>query len=415
MADPGTPRRPDLVIRPDDGPESRSAVGGPAEFLLHADLHNHTLLSDGDGRPDDAFASMRRAGLDVAAITDHAFGACDPGNSIDEADWRLLGTLADDADEHGRFVAIRGFEWSSPSLGHMNVWGSQGWVDPLPLVADGVGADLAVTDVGTRAVTAFHDWLAGHPAATTSQGELPLVGFNHPGREPDRFGTFHFDLRLVRNLVAFEMFNRDDDYLFEGVDAGRTSPLVECLDAGWRPGLAGVTDEHRARWGFASDLGRTGLWATERSRSGVREALLARRMFATRERGLRADAVADGVPMGGRLVPGGDDIALTVDLDGPSVRDRSLRLQCLSSGRPLPTVVLEFDFTADGGTVDFSVPADRLTGSWLLLRVTDPARPADPRAAPHPAYAPAGRTVVYLSPFYLDRSDSPRAGAVRKA
>ena len=35
--------------------------------LVHADLHNHTLLSDGDGDPALAFASMRSAGLDVAA------------------------------------------------------------------------------------------------------------------------------------------------------------------------------------------------------------------------------------------------------------------------------------------------------------------------------------------------------------
>ena len=31
--------------------------------LVHADLHNHSLLSDGDGDPAEAFASMRSAGL----------------------------------------------------------------------------------------------------------------------------------------------------------------------------------------------------------------------------------------------------------------------------------------------------------------------------------------------------------------
>ena len=35
--------------------------------LLHADLHNHSLMSDGDGDPAAAFGSMRAAGLDVAA------------------------------------------------------------------------------------------------------------------------------------------------------------------------------------------------------------------------------------------------------------------------------------------------------------------------------------------------------------
>ena len=44
----------------------------PGYFCVAADLHNHTRLSDGRGDPREAFASMRRAGLDVAALTDHA-------------------------------------------------------------------------------------------------------------------------------------------------------------------------------------------------------------------------------------------------------------------------------------------------------------------------------------------------------
>src|SRR4051794_33321397 len=44
----------------------------PGYFCVAADLHNHTRLSDGRGDPREAFASMRRAGQDVAALTDHA-------------------------------------------------------------------------------------------------------------------------------------------------------------------------------------------------------------------------------------------------------------------------------------------------------------------------------------------------------
>ena len=44
----------------------------PGPFLVHADLHNHTQLSDGRGDPADTFPALRAAGLDAAAITDHA-------------------------------------------------------------------------------------------------------------------------------------------------------------------------------------------------------------------------------------------------------------------------------------------------------------------------------------------------------
>ena len=114
--------------------------------LLHADLHNHSLMSDGDGDPAAAFGSMRAAGLDVAALTDHSTIS---GNDLADAiaaglppevakvggltptAWRRTKALADAADEAGAFTALRGFEWSSPLLGHVNVWFTEDSVDLL--------------------------------------------------------------------------------------------------------------------------------------------------------------------------------------------------------------------------------------------------------------------------------------------
>ncbi|WP_432834939.1 CehA/McbA family metallohydrolase [Dactylosporangium sp. CA-092794] len=343
--------------------------------LLHADLHNHTLLSDGAGAPEAAFASMRAAGLDVAAVTDHAFGPSEPNKTIDDEAWRRLGKCADTADEPGAFVAVRGFEWSSPTLGHINVWGGDRYVHPQ----------------GPRvpAVLAFYDWLAAG---------AELAGFNHPGREPGRFGLFRYDPRLADRLVTLELFNREQDYLFEGVDAGAASPLVTCLDAGWRVGLIGVTDEHREGWGSHPDLGRTGLWAPSRDRAGVRAALLGRRAFATRERGLRVDATLGGVPMGGRAAAG-EVAEFVLDFGAPpDWTGHTLRLQVLQSGSPLPAVVAECDF-AVGRPVTLRARLD--AGDWAVLRITDPGRPADPRAADFPGYRSAGRSVAYLSPFFI--------------
>jgi hypothetical protein len=370
--------------------------------LLHADLHNHTTLSDGEGWAEEAFASMRAAGLDVAAVTDHAYGICEPAKTIDDYGWRRLGKLADAADEPGEFVAIRGFEWSSPSLGHMNVWGTGNWVEPLPLRADGVPADLALHDEGPpqapAAMTEFYEWLA-------RDGVDGLIGFNHPGRETGRFGHFRYDRRLADRMVALEMFNRDEDYLFEGVDRGEVSPLVACLDAGWRVGLVGVTDEHRAGWGFHVGLGRTGMWALHRDRAGVREAMAQRRVYATRERDLRVDASADGVPIGGWLAPGRCEITLELDISGdPDWIGHRLRLQVLRTGTPLPTVVEEMDFSVPAdGYLTGRTRLDPDHGDWLVLRVTDPAQPPDHRAAGFADYRSAGRTVAYLSPFFVRR------------
>src|SRR4051812_9942396 len=127
---------------------SRLSVGEPDDaFLLVADLRNHTLLSDGRGDPERAFAQMRAAGLDVAALTDHASipreqrdelglhqypddDALDVARhmprSFDEAAWERTAELADEFDVPGVFTALRGFEGPGPCLGPVNGWSSAG-------------------------------------------------------------------------------------------------------------------------------------------------------------------------------------------------------------------------------------------------------------------------------------------------
>ncbi len=375
---------------------------------MHADLHNHTLLSDGDGDPALAFDSMRSAGLDVAALTDHAtFSDNALGDVLTDAfppdyhqaagltpgGWERTRGLADAADQDGAFTAIRGFEWSNPLLGHVNVWFSEHYVDVL--------------QAGLMAP--FLEWLRREPGLVLDGtlldgGADGIAGFNHPGREPGRFEEFRFEPRLRERVVSLEMFNRGDDYLFEGYADGRASPLVACLNAGWRTGIAGVTDEHGTDWGHPEGKGRTGLWVAEHSRAGVKAAMLARRFFATRTSGLRVDATASvggapAVPMGSELSMTTGDVTFTLDL----ARDdawlgRPLQLQVLRPGTEVPEVAAVQDFTV-GGLVVLTVPLDVGDGDWVVLRVADPtAGNATPGPQGHPANA---HGIAYTSPFWL--------------
>jgi len=379
---------------------SRASRLSPATRLVHADLHNHTLISDGDGEPARAFDSMRAAGLDVAAITDHAavvpegltaedLAAHPPPDSVDEAAWRRLKELADEAGEDGAFVSLRGFEWSHPWLGHVNVWFSRHYLHPR----EGVSPSLAP----------LWRWLAEPAPGNPSPRLASLAGFNHPGREPGCFSGFAFDRAVARRLVSFEIFNREEDYLFEGTDAGRPSPLVECLEAGWRPGLTGVSDEHGTNWGFEAGKGRTGLHVRSLTRSGVHAALLDRRCYATRLAGLRLDAAAGRTPMGGLLAHGRGPVRFQLDVDrGPRWWGRRLLVQVLRPGRPMPVVAESVEVRVprpDQPALAFDVGVDAEDGSWVVLRVTDPAGPADPRARGE--FVAAGDAVAYTSPFYL--------------
>ncbi len=377
----------------------------PGPWLVHADLHNHTTLSDGKGEPADAFASMRGAGLDVAAISDHSRWAtvaaglvAMPGNSgIDRYGWETARRVADAADDPGEFVAMRAFEWSSALFGHANVWRSARFTDPLRS--------------GLVAMAPFWRWLERH-------GQDGLAGFNHAGSAVLRFGRFRHRPAVAERVVSFEIFNKTDEHLLFGTERGRPSALVQCLDAGWRVGLLGVTDEHGSDWGHPEGKGRAGLYVHELSRAGVYEALAARRFFASRVKGLRLDAALNGVRMGGKVPFRGGPARFTVDLDRAGWTGRQLGVQVLRSGPGLPTLAAAVEVRVPGPDeplVAFEVDLDPAAGSWVVLRVTDPAAEAGPPADGE--WAGLGRALAYASPFWLLPSDqtqtAPSAAGLR--
>jgi hypothetical protein len=387
--------------RPDRGPATvvTSAAPGPPARPLVADLHNHSMLSDGEGDPRTAFARMRKAGLDVAALTDHAsiprhivggLRAEDypspagfplvltAPRSLDSAEWTAAGRLADAHDEPGRFTALRGFEWTEPWLGHANVWFSDQF---LPVTTPGRVAGL-------------HAWLV-------DEAPDALFGYNHPGREEGRFGEFHHEPRLTRRMVSLEMFNRYDDYIGTGVRQGRPSPLLACLRAGWRPGLVGVSDEHGRDYGLRGK-GRAGLWAGEHSRDGVRAALLDRRVYATREPGLVLDATLDAIPMGAAAAPG--EGRLRVDLHTGSGRDPGeVVAQLLTdSGDLLPAVVSETPVDPRGQTtIRWDGPED---AGWVVLRIA--VRGLPDRSTGLGGHPLGQRALAYGSPWWLAGASS---------
>jgi hypothetical protein len=206
-----------------------------------------------------------------------------------------------------------------------------------------------------------------------------------------------------------EIFNKTHDYLFQGTDGRAASPLLECLDTGWRVGLLGVTDEHGSDWGVPDGKGRAGLWVHELTRAGVWEALLARRVFASRVKGLRLDAACDGVRMGGTVPLGrARTVRVDVDLDRGAPTRRRLNVQVLRprGARPagrLPALAAAVEVALPSPqepVVSFEVDLDPADGPWLVLRVSDPSSPADPRATGR--WAELGYALAYSNPFWLE-------------
>lgn len=413
-----------------DSPRTSQLFPGDGTRLVESDLHNHTLLSDGSGRAEDAFAMMRAAGLDVAALTDHATtnkhgmkiaactSTCGAATGLDEAGWALHGQLADAADDPGSFVAMRGFEWTTLALGHMNVWFSSHWTDGASTGGFGSAreieyaiqqTELAGETSKTRPVTdgaptvgsvrGFYEWLVSSPERPLLAGGADaLVGFNHPNLFGN-FENFAFDPRLLERMVSLEMFSfAKHDYLYEGLEYGRISPLTQCLDAGWQVGFIGVSDEHGSTYGRVK--GRGGLWVKQITRAGVHEALLQRRFFAASGPGIQLDATANGMRMGQVLQHGRGPIRFDLDLDIVDGAGRQLLVQVLRSGTPLPTIIEQIPVEVGSSkTHSFTLDHDIEDGRWLVVRITEPSRPADPRAIGE--YLSAGEAIAYASPFFL--------------
>jgi hypothetical protein len=177
-----------------------------------------------------------------------------------------------------------------------------------------------------------------------------------------------------------------------------------------------VTDEHGADWGHPEGKGRAGLYVHELTRWGVLEALSARRCFASRIKGLRVDAALTSLAdptlardrptarMGTPVAHHQGPVRIQVDLDrGEGWWGRRLNLQVLRPGPRLPVLAAAIDVqlpSPDEPVIALEVDLDPGDGDWVVLRVSDPSQPADPRATGQ--YARLGRGIAYTSPFWLE-------------
>src|SRR5262249_35414595 len=120
-----------------------------------------------------------------------------------------------------------------------------------------------------------------------------------------------------------EVFNRAADYFPQ---------YLRALDRGWRLGAIGVSDQHEADWGSAAHPA-CGLLARELTWDSAAEALRARRVYATRERGLALAFTADGRWPGDRLeCPAGQSITLEVAVEAAPGGSMLQRLEVWVSG-----------------------------------------------------------------------------------
>jgi hypothetical protein len=275
------------------GADTDAAPGRP----LFGAIHFHTRFSGDGGRPmADAYRYARDVlNLDFAAATDHS-----PGHAWDE-----IAATNERFDAPGEFVTLPAWEWSTDA-GHANLYLRS-------------PESTATPDRAYDADYPYHaDWpddTIMAPHHTNQRSDALNENGEHYWNEydwsvpNDRMGF----VEVHQSRGNFETDAVDPDWRIKtgGIGASVRDALAE-----YRLGFVGGTDNHtgyptRGSTGRDDLQGRycglTGVYAGERKRAAIWDALEARRTYATTGVPIRVGFAVNGEPLGGVAPADGGD------------------------------------------------------------------------------------------------------------
>jgi len=289
-----TVREPGIYRLQAKGPGDLSGESNPLEVattgprVLWGDLHGHSNFSDGTGLPRDYFRYARDvAALDVVALTDHDHWGMEFIDSHPKL-WEEIRAQTRLFHEPGRLVTLLGYEWTSWIHGHRHVlyFSDEGEVhsslDPTTNTPAGLWNALR----GQDALTFAHHSAGGPIPVNWSYAPDPLL-------EP------------VTEVVSVHGSSEAMDSPARIYSPVPGNFVRDVLDRGYRFGLVGGGDSHDGHPGNAHLAAATGglvaILSEELTRAAVREALLARRVYATSGPRILLRVALDGTRMGGVL------------------------------------------------------------------------------------------------------------------
>lgn len=238
--------------------------------IVWGDLHGHTAVSDGSGSPQDYFEYAREvAALDLAALTDHDHWGME---FLDEnpALWEHNVAVARASESPGRFLTLPGYEYTDWIGGHRHVL-FFGAATPLLSAFDERYDTPQKLRAALRDVEALI--VPHHPA-----GGPVAIDWSVPADE------------LLEPVVEICSAHGSSESLDSPrvIHAPRPGHFVrDALESGRRMGLIGSGDGHDGHPGLAwkgphyPTGGLAAILVDELERGAVRDALVARRCYAT--------------------------------------------------------------------------------------------------------------------------------------
>jgi hypothetical protein len=243
-------------------------------------IHNHSGIGGGKGTPEQAFEYARDvARMDFLGLAEHS-------ELTRLAEWNSLGEIVSQYTKTNRFIAIRGFEWTTPIYGHLTVLDTNDYRSALDLDADNFDKICS--------------WIVANNG---------IAFFNHPiyKQIPQEFNHFTSPAP-IENIVGMELWNHsrgfnihyynDGYYLGDGKNV-----FDEAILRGWHIGASGSGDDHLAEWGTAQPF-RHAVLANSLTRDEILNAFNERRFYSTLDYNLSLSFKINGQEMGSRINPG---------------------------------------------------------------------------------------------------------------
>jgi len=273
--------------------------------LYWGDIHSHSVFSDGLGLPEELLTFARDvAQLDFAAITDHD----DIGPYLSSEEWRATRTAITEFNAPGRFVTFLGYEYRS-GLADMNVY--------FP------------GDDGTVMCGKEERW--DHPSKLNPQlAELGGMIIPHQHFGADWRGL---DPNIYRVMEIYSQHGcseypgcpREIPYLRRQLQksslGNKNATFQEVLAMGAKLGATAGSDSHSGRPGLSNWTrvtrtyrgGLTAVFAAEKTREDIWQALVQRHCYATTGPRIYLEFSINGHPMGSEI----------------RARDRELSIFCI--------------------------------------------------------------------------------------
>lgn len=268
----------------------------------YGDLHNHCDISYGHGSLETAFRNARQQ-LDFCSVTGHALWPDMPepdpairyivdfheaGFARLREQWTAVQQITESFHRDGEFVTFLSFEMHGSAHGDYTI-----------VYPDARGDILEVSGLPE---------LQQQLRALHARGIRALAFPHHIGYERGQRGidweAFDAGVSPVVEIISMHGCSEADEgprpYLHVMGPADHAGTLQAGLAQGRRFGIIGSTDHHSAYPGSYGH-GRTGIWATAKTRAALWEALWARRTYALTGDRIALQFAIDGQPMGAAL------------------------------------------------------------------------------------------------------------------